>query len=96
MTADYNGVVERSVPRLGRGVRLRHDDIRKCWMLLAPERTFRLDAVAVEIVKRVDGARDVAAIVDDLSIKFNAERDRILSDVLEFLEGLAEKRVIDT
>ncbi len=91
-----NRLDERSIPRLGRGVRLKHDKIRKRWMLLAPERMFELDAVAIEIVKRIDGTSDLGAIVDDLAASFNAERNQILADVLEFLEELADKRAIDT
>ena len=72
------------------------DKIRKRWMLLAPERMFELDAVAIEIVKRIDGTSDLGAIVDDLAATFNAERSQILADVLEFLGKLADKRAIDT
>jgi pyrroloquinoline quinone biosynthesis protein D len=86
---------EKAIPRLGRGVRLKHDKVRESWMLLAPERMFELDAVAVEIVKRVDGTSSLSAIVDDLAATFNAERERILSDVQAFLGGLADKRAID-
>ncbi len=91
-----NRLDERSVPRLGRGVRLKHDKTRESWMLLAPERMFELDAVAIEIVNRIDGTSDLGAIVDDLASTFNAERNQILADVLEFLEELADKRAIDT
>lgn len=96
MSEKQQGLVESSIPRLGRGVRLKHDKIRENWILLAPERMFELDAVAVEIIKRVDGTRDLGAIVDDLAATFKAERSRILTDVLQFLGELADKRAIDT
>lgn len=96
MSAEQQGLAENSVPRLGRGVRLKHDEVRGSWMLLAPERMFELDTIAVEIIKRVDGTRDLGAIADDLAATFNAERGRILADVREFLGELADKRAIDT
>ncbi len=42
-------------PRLPRGVRLTHNEAQGGWVLLAPERVFKADAVAVEILKRCDG-----------------------------------------
>ena len=87
---------ETDVPRLGRGVRFHHDKARERWVLLAPERLFELDQIAIEIVKRIDGARSLGAIVDDLAESFAADRGEILQDVLEFLGGLADKRIIET
>lgn len=89
------GLTETDVPRLGRGVRLKHDTVRDAWVLLAPERMFALEGPGLEIVRRVDGETTVAGIVDDLAATFNAERGRILADVLEFLDTLMEKRAID-
>ena len=42
-------------PRLPRGVRLVHNDAQGGWVLLAPERVFKADAIAAEIVKRCTG-----------------------------------------
>ena len=83
------------VPRLPRGVRLRHDEARGAWVLLAPERVLQPDPVAVEILKRVDGRANVSAIVDDLASSFAADRARIEEDVLAFLGGLAEKGLLE-
>jgi pyrroloquinoline quinone biosynthesis protein D len=96
MSAEQQGLGESTVPRLGRGVRLKHDEVRDSWMLLAPERMFELDAIAVEIIKRVDGVRNLGEIADDLAATFNAERGRVLADVREFVGELAAKRAIDT
>ena len=95
MTSGQRELAENAVPRLGRGVRLKHDDIRDRWTLLAPERIFKLDGVAVEIIKRVDGKADLGMIVDDLATTFDAERDQILADVREFLSDLMERRAVD-
>ena len=80
-----------SVPRLKPGVKFRFDRSRDAWVLLAPERLFMPDEVAVEILKLVDGARTAAAIVDDLASTFKAPRDVIETDVLAMLEDLRGK-----
>ena len=85
-----------SIPRLRRGVRLKHDTVREKWTLLGPERIFELDPIAVEIVKRIDGKRDLSAIVDELADIYSAGRDQIMADVQEFLGQLAERRAIET
>ena len=96
MNSAQQQLAETAIPRLGRGVRLKHDEVRGRWTLLAPERMFTLDAVAVEIIKRVDGNADLGTIVDDLAATFNAERDLILTDVRAFLSDLMERRAVDT
>ncbi len=82
-------------PRLVRGVRLKYDETRGEWLLLAPERVIKTDAIAVEILKRCDGTATFAAIVDDLAAQFSAGRARIETDVRGLLEELAAKRMVD-
>ena len=61
----------------------------------APERVFKADAVAAEIVKRCTGEATLDAIVDDLAKAFNAPRERILIDVTALLRGLADKKLLE-
>jgi pyrroloquinoline quinone biosynthesis protein D len=82
-------------PRLPRGVRLVHSDAHGGWVLLAPERVFKADAVAAEIVKRCTGEATFEAIVDDLAKTFNAPRERILADVTAMLRLLADKKMLE-
>jgi pyrroloquinoline quinone biosynthesis protein D len=82
-------------PRLPRGVRLVYNEAQGGWVLLAPERVFKADAIAVEIVKRCTGEATFAAIVDDLAAAFKAPRDRIVADVTALLRGLADKRLLE-
>ena len=86
---------EDAKPRLPKGVRLRHDETRGEWLLLAPERVLKPDAVAVEILKRCAGERTIRDIVDDLAATFTGERARIDEDVRALLADLAAKRVLD-
>lgn len=83
-----------TVPALGRGVRLRFDKARDAWVLLAPEKVLMPDPIAVEILKRCDGRATVAAIVDELSAMFSAERAEVADDVQAFLQELADKGMI--
>jgi coenzyme PQQ biosynthesis protein PqqD len=88
-------IADGSKPRLPRGVRLKHDETRGEWLLLAPERIVKTDAIALAILQRCDGAATFAAIVDDLAATFSADRGRIEGDVRVLLEDLAAKRMID-
>ncbi|WP_240613742.1 pyrroloquinoline quinone biosynthesis peptide chaperone PqqD [Salinicola acroporae] len=89
------GLHESDVVKIPRGVRLREDKTRGGWVLLAPERVFQLDPIAQQVLMRVDGERDIAAIVDDLAQAFAAPRERILGDVRRMLADLITKNVLE-
>jgi pyrroloquinoline quinone biosynthesis protein D len=82
-------------PRLPRGVRLVHNEAHGGWVLLAPERVFKANPIAVEILKRCDGTATFAAVVDDLARTFAEPRERVLDDVRTLLQGLADKRLVE-
>ena len=82
-------------PRLPRGVRLVHNEAQGGWVLLAPERVFKADAIAVEIIKRCTGEITFSAIVDDLAKSYAAPREKILADVNVLLRGLVDKRLLE-
>ncbi len=84
-----------SRPRLPRGVRLVHNEAQGGWVLLAPERVFKADQIAAEIVKRCTGEASFDAIVDDLATTFGAPRERIGADVATLLQGLADKKLLE-
>ena len=87
-------VEDASVPALARGVRLRFDQARSAWVLLAPERVLMPDEIAVEILKRCDGKAAVSAIVDDLARTFEAEPAQVGGDVRGLLQDLADKGML--
>lgn len=82
-------------PKLPRGVRLTHNEAQGGWVLLAPERVFKADAIAVEILKRCTGEATFAAIVDDLAANFQAPRERIETDVAAMMRSLADKKLLE-
>jgi pyrroloquinoline quinone biosynthesis protein D len=88
-------IAPHTKPRLPRGVRLAHNEAQGGWVLLAPERIFKADAIAAEILKRCTGEATLEAIVDDLAAAFQAPRERVLADVTALLGGLAEKKLLE-
>jgi pyrroloquinoline quinone biosynthesis protein D len=85
-----------SRPHLPRGVRLKHDDVRARWTLLAPERIFEVDATAAAVLELCDGERDLSAIVAELARRYNAPSEVIEKDVVAMLADLKAKRVLET
>jgi pyrroloquinoline quinone biosynthesis protein D len=94
-TTPQAAIASDAKPRLPRGVRLTHNEAQGGWVLLAPERIFKADAIAAEILKRCTGEATFGAIVDDLASTFNAPRDRIETDVANLLRSLADKRLLE-
>jgi pyrroloquinoline quinone biosynthesis protein D len=84
-------VSEASRPVLPRHAKLKFDETRKVWVILAPERVLAPDEIAVEVLQLCDGVRDVASIVDELAAKYAAPREAIATDVVAMLQDLADK-----
>jgi pyrroloquinoline quinone biosynthesis protein D len=84
-------VSEASRPVLPRHARLKFDETRKVWVILAPERILAPDEIAVEVLQLCDGVRSVADMVDHLAAKYAAPRDAISTDVIAMLQDLADK-----
>src|SRR5262245_49137271 len=82
-------------PRLPRGVRLVHNEAQGGWVLLAPERIFKADPIAAEIIKRCTGKITFGELVDDLAKTYAAPREKILADVGTLLRGLADKKLLE-
>jgi pyrroloquinoline quinone biosynthesis protein D len=82
-------------PRLPRGVRLVDSAAQGGLVLLAPERVFKPDAVAAEILKRCTGEATLAAIVDELAATYQAPRERVLADVSTLLRSLVDKKLME-
>ena len=93
--SEQSTIAAEAKPRLPRGVRLTHNESQGGWVLLAPERIFKADAIAAEVLKRCTGEATLETIVDDLAKTFNAPRERVHADVTTLLSGLAEKRLLE-
>jgi pyrroloquinoline quinone biosynthesis protein D len=84
-------VSEASRPILPRHAKLKFDETRQVWVILAPERVLAPDEIAVEVLKLCDGVRSVAEMVDELAAKYTADRADISTDVVAMLQDLADK-----
>jgi pyrroloquinoline quinone biosynthesis protein D len=82
-------------PRLPRGVKLKRDEVRGRWTLLAPERIFEIDATAAAVLGLCDGERDLNAIVAVLAERYTAPAAVIEKDVVAMLADLKAKRVLE-
>src|SRR4051794_24189891 len=92
MAASRNiSVSEASRPKLPRHARLKFDETRQVWVILAPERVLAPDEIAVEVLHLCDGERSVSDMIDQLAIKYAAPREAIATDVVAMLQDLADK-----
>jgi pyrroloquinoline quinone biosynthesis protein D len=85
-----------SVPRLAPGVRLRHDPVRSAWVMLAPERVIFPDEIALEVLRRCDGAARVQEIAAELAAGFGAEHETECADVIELQQELSDGGFVRT
>jgi pyrroloquinoline quinone biosynthesis protein D len=83
-----------TIPRLPRHIKLRFDESRQRWVLLAPERVLVPDEIAIEILQRCDGVATVGAIADTLAEKYQAPREEVERDIIELLQDLADKGTV--
>jgi pyrroloquinoline quinone biosynthesis protein D len=95
MSTTPRTVSDDSVPRLPRGVRLVDSAAQGGMVLLAPERVFKPDPIAIEILKRCDGTATVGAIADELAATYSAPRERVLGDIKTLLGSLADKQLLE-
>jgi pyrroloquinoline quinone biosynthesis protein D len=80
-----------SIPIVVRGCRLHPTQD----VLLIPEGTLELNGPSRDVLARVDGNRDVAAIVQELLQEYEgAEEAEIRADVLALLQDLKQRGVL--
>jgi pyrroloquinoline quinone biosynthesis protein D len=84
-------VSETSRPILPRHAKLKFDETRQRWVILAPERVLAPDDIAVEVLQLCDGVRSVEQMIDQLTEKYTADRGAIGTDVITMLQDLADK-----
>ncbi len=82
-------------PRLANGVRLTYSQGQGSWILLAPERLFKADAIAMEILRRCTGELTFEAILAELAAQFSTSPEQIAGDVNALLSRLAAGRLLE-
>ena len=71
-------VSEASRPILPRHAKLKFDETRQVWVILAPERVLAPDEIAVEVLQLCDGVRSVADMADQLAASRESEQNFLL------------------
>jgi len=80
-----------SIPVVARGCRLHPTQD----VLLMPEGTLELNGPSRDVLARVDGNRDVAAIVQELLQEYEgAQESEVRTDVLALLQDLKQRGVV--
>ncbi len=80
-----------SVPVLWRVARQEFDSVRQQHVLLYPEGVLLLNDTGAAILELCDGRRSIAAIAAILGDRYHCD---VLSDVMDYLSGLAERDLI--
>ena len=81
---------QTDIYRLAPHYRFQWEEAQQCYVLLFPEGMIKLNGVAGEVIKRVDGKKMVADIVAELQQAFPDVPD-IQSDIVAMLELAIEK-----
>jgi pyrroloquinoline quinone biosynthesis protein D len=88
-------ISQQSCPRLAAKARVQPDRLTGQPALLYPEGVLMLNPTGAAIVEQCDGKHSVQEIVATLAERYGAPPDQISPDVLEYLERLRAKRLID-
>tara|TARA_Y100000590_G_scaffold349795_1_gene401432 strand:- start:599 stop:889 length:291 start_codon:yes stop_codon:yes gene_type:complete len=80
-----------TVPVIPDHVRFEFNEVRKEWVLLAPERALYPDPIATEVLKKCDGKISIQLIGEDLAKKYKAPVEKIVDDITRMLQDLADK-----
>lgn len=85
---------EDARPRLAAGARLRFDDVRGTWILQARQPIPLRDDIALEVLRRLDGAVTLGSIIDCLMPLAGGDRDHAVRAVTRLLRDLAEQDAV--
>ena len=84
------------VPKLAKKARLKLDRHANKYMILYPERGLELNDAAAAIARKLDGARSIAAIADELVREHEgAPRGDVERDVIAFVSQLRDKGLLE-
>lgn len=85
---------EACTPKFPHHVRLTFDEVRRKWVVLAPEKVLWPDEVSVDILKLCDGQRTIGDIVTELAAAYSGDREVITRDVTEFIQEWSDNLLL--
>ena len=83
-----------AIPKLERGIRLKHDIVRERHVVLGPEMLIELNQTGTAIMNQIDGSSSINEIVNRLAQKFEVNPQDISKDVAEFCTSMMLRRVL--
>jgi pyrroloquinoline quinone biosynthesis protein D len=84
-----------SRPRLAAGVRMQTDKVTGQPVLLYAEVVVQLNPTGAAILELCDGQRSVQGLLTELGGKFNVDGKVLRTDVIEYLERLRQRRLVE-
>ncbi|MGI6851228.1 pyrroloquinoline quinone biosynthesis peptide chaperone PqqD [Mesorhizobium sp. 1B3] len=87
-------VTFQSAPWLPRHVRIQYDPVRQGFAVLSPERVFWPNEISLDILRRCDGRSDVAHIIADLAVEYDAPEAEVAEDVIAFLQEWSDRLLV--
>lgn len=84
----------QSRPTFAHYARLHHDRARGRFVVLAPERAYRIDATGLAVLQLCDGRRSVDDIAAELAKVYAAPAEIIARDVVKLLQDFADKKAL--
>lgn len=77
-------VNKTDIPEVAPTFRVQWEEVQDCYVVLYPEGMVKLSGSAGEIMKRVNGADSIEAIIKDIETTFS--ETNLEDDVIKFLE----------
>ena len=72
-----------------------YSEVRKEWVLNAPERTLYPCKIAVEVLKKCNGNLNIEKIAEELATLYKAPVKKIGKDIKVMLQDLADKGFLE-
>ena len=84
-------IKNETIPIIPDYIVFQYSDVRKEWVLNAPERTLYPCKIAVEVLKKCDGKASIKMIGEKLARIYKAPVEKIVEDIIPMLQDLADK-----
>ena len=84
ISEEARSLLDGHTPSVASMFRLQWEEVQQAWVLLYPEGMVKLNGSAGEIIKRLDGQKNVVALIAELEKDF--ETTGLQNDVLAFLD----------
>ena len=88
-------IKNETMPVIPHYIVFQYSEIRKEWVLNAPERTLYPCKIAVEVLKKCNGNLSIEKIAEELATLYKAPIKKISKDIRIMLQDLADKGFLE-